>query len=264
MSEWLTGRVRPVTSTRFIADELEAYCPLRTYTPEVVYLSTFATTSPGGVRVAAAMERFGLPEGYILCPTHVGPHKNVGTLLRALGRAKRCGLEAGLVLTGSGTDCLGADPSGMPAYDTVLKQSIDDLNTAIEEEGLVTGRDIWPLGYVSDADMDALVRGASLVVAPSIYEAGSGPALDAWWLGTPVACSALPPVVEQMAFLGTDAVLFDPVDVEDMARALITGLTERERMKAAAVRSREAMTRYSWDDVARGYVGVFRRALEEG
>lgn len=256
--EWLTGRVQPIASTRFIAGELDAFYPVRTHAPAVVYLSTFAIHDPDPSEVAAVVAHFQLPECYVLCPTNVSPHKNVVSLLRAVGRVKRSGVDVRLVLTGSGTQLLGTGPIADPAYAAALKDSIDEPNTAIIEEGLVVGEDVWPLGYVTDAQMDALVRGAALVAAPSRYEAGSGPALDAWWLGTPVASSALPPVVEQMEFLGTEAVLFDPTDVGEMAEALTVALTDRQRTTAMAARSRTAMARYTWDDVAREYVRVFR------
>jgi alpha-1,3-rhamnosyl/mannosyltransferase len=261
MVEWLTGRVQPVTSTRFIADELDAYFPERMHEPEVVYLSAFAMRDPDPEEVAAVVAQFGLPGRYVLCPTNIAPHKNAISLLRAQGRMKRGGMEVRLVLTGSGTDCLDLDSSEGPECAAVIRQSIDELRAAIAEEDLVVGEDVWPLGYVTDAQMDALVRGAALVAAPSLYEAGSGPALDAWWLGTPVVSSALPSVVEQMEFLGTEAVLFDPTDVGAMVAALAVALTDRQRTMAMAARSRKAIARYTWDDVGSGYVRVFREAL---
>ena len=261
MVEWLSGRVQPVASTPFIANELNNYYPMRTHEPEVIYLSTFAIHDPSSSEVAAVTSSFGLSEGFVLCPTNIGPHKNVLSLLRAAGQMKRDGVTMPLVLTGSGTQCLGVDPSDDPLYQSIFKQAIDDLNAAIVDENLIVGEDIWSLGYVTDIQMDALVRGARLVVAPSRYEAGSGPALDAWWLGTPVASSALPPVVEQIEFLGTEAALFEPTDVDQMAAVLTKLLGDPERQSAMAECSREAIGRYSWNEVATGYLRVFREAI---
>jgi glycosyltransferase involved in cell wall biosynthesis len=264
MREWLCGRVQPITSTHFIADELNAFYPARTHAPQVVYLSTFAIHNPGPDEVASVRTHFGLPECYVVCPTNVGPHKNVISLLSAAGRMKRNGTVMPLVLTGSGTQCLGVDARRDPLYASIFKDTIDELNGAIEREGLAVGEDIWPVGYVTDAQMDALVRGAVLLVAPSRYEAGSGPALDAWWLGTPVASSALPPVLEQMAFLGTEAVLFEPDDVSGMTAALTQALADRDAMQAMAKRSRDAMAHHTWDKVAEEYIAIFRRAVAQG
>lgn len=262
MVEWLSGRVQPICSTPFIAGELESYYPERTNAPAIVYLSTFAVHDPDVQDVTAVMTEFGLPEGYVLCPTNIGPHKNLITLLRAAGMMKRAGTPLHLVLTGSGTQCLGTDPTGDPLYSFVFVEPIDRLNAALEEEGLVPGEDVWPLGYVTDEQMDALVKGAALVAAPSRYEAGSGPALDAWWLGTGVASSSIEPVLQQMAFLGTEALLFDPTDVTGLAEVLTTALDEPTMIREMVERSKRAIARYTWNDVAREYVTVFARTIE--
>ncbi len=262
MVEWLSGRVQPICSTPFIAGELESYYPERANAPAIVYLSTFAVHDPSAQDVAAVMAEFGLPEGYVLCPTNIGPHKNLITLLRAAGVMKRAGTPLCLVLTGSGTQCLGTDPTGDPLYSFVFVEPIDALNAALEQEGLVPGEDVWPLGYVTDEQMDALVKGAALVAAPSRYEAGSGPALDAWWLGTGVASSSIEPVLQQMSFLGTEALLFDPTDVTGLAEVLTSALAEPEMISEMVDRSKRAIARYTWDDVAREYVEVFARTIE--
>jgi len=260
MVEWLGGKVQPIASTRFIAQELDAFYPMRTNAPRVVYLSTFATSSPSPSEVNAVVGHFCLPPSYLLCPTNISPHKNLVRLLRAVGDLRRRGVDTNLVLTGSGTQCIGVDPTPDPLYATNFRVHIDEANEVVRQEGLSAGTTLFPLGYVTDAQMDALVKGADLVVAPSMYEAGSGPALDAWQIGTPVVSSALPSVIEQIQFLGTEAVLFDPQTVADMVESLGQAAANPELMGEMALRSRAAMSGYTWDDVANGYLEVFRKA----
>jgi glycosyltransferase involved in cell wall biosynthesis len=262
MVEWLQGRVQPICSTRFIANELDRYCPGRTNPPEITYLSTFAIHDPVAEVVGRTLQDFRLPEEFALCPTSVSQHKNLVSLLKAAGKLKRDGRSLALVLTGTGTQCLGTDPSRDPLYASVFREAIDDLNAVLSRESLVVGEDVWPLGYVADIEIDALTKGAAMVVAPSLYEAGSGPALDAWWLGTPVVTSSLEPVIEQMEFLGTEALLFEPTDVEGLAGCIASVLDDPERAADAARRSQEAIKRYSWDDVAREYARVFGVAID--
>lgn len=263
VSEWLTRGAYPVCSTPFIAEELEAFYPERVHAPSVVYLSTFALQQPDDAGIAAARAVFDLQGGFVLCPTNVGPHKNLVRMVRAFARARRAGFPLPLVFTGGGTQVIGRDPRDEWLYQTPLRVSIDAINEAVADEGLVLDRDFRSLGYVSDNHINALVAAATLVVAPSLYEAGTGPGLDAWSLGTPVAVSAIPPVLQQTAFLGTEAVLFDPEDEGDIAGALQGAVTSADEYAARAVRSREAMGRYGWTDVARGYVSVFRRVIDE-
>lgn len=264
LSTWLRGETYPVSSTRFIAGELDSYYPFRRHAPSVVYLSTFALHEPTPSEVEEVRGRHGIGERYMVCPTNISPHKNVKRLFEAAGMLKRSGKGIPLVLTGSGTQTLGSDPSGDPLYQTLYRPFIDEENEAADAAGLRRGEDLIALGYVSDADMDALIQGATLVVAPSLYEAGSGPALDAWQLGVPVASSSIPPVLEQIRFLGTEATLFDAERPDTIAEAIARILEGPEEAKAMTDRSRDAMAAYGWDDVAAGYLDVFEAAIAGG
>jgi hypothetical protein len=73
----------------------------------------------------------------------------------------------------------------------------------------------------------------------------------------------LEPVVEQLRFLGTEALLFEPTDVDEMAAVLAEALLHPEAAQAMAARSKQEMKRYTWDDVGRQYVRVFRLAIDE-
>jgi glycosyltransferase involved in cell wall biosynthesis len=260
--EWLRGPVQPMSSTRFIAQELERFYPGRSHAPEVVYLSSFALHDPDEGAVQEALSQLGVERPYVICPTNISPHKNLSGLLRAVGILKRRGQGFRLVVTGAGTRLLTADPHGDPLYATRFGPIADALNTIIDAEGLVRGVDLIALGYVSDSDMDALIKGAALVVAPSRYEAGSGPALDAWKLGTPVATSSIPPVLEQLGVLHTEAIVFDEDDPGAIARGIAEGLSEGESIKGMVARSKAAIDDYGWSDVAERYVAAFARAIE--
>jgi glycosyltransferase involved in cell wall biosynthesis len=260
LGEWLRGQVQPISSTCFIARELDACYPFRTNAPEVVRLSSFALTEPSERGVEAVRARFGLPRDYVVCPVNVSPHKNLALVLEAVGRLKEAGSPVALVVTGAGTDMLFVKSPGA-AEGSVVGAYLAELARLAERYDLRPGRDLWALGYVDDRAMDALISSATVVLAPSRYEAGSGPALDAWKLGTPVVSSALEPVEEQIDFLGTEAVLFDPEDADSLRRAMAAALADPEGMSAMAARSADAMARYTWTDVADGYVGVFERAI---
>jgi glycosyltransferase involved in cell wall biosynthesis len=204
--------------------------------------------------------KYSLPERYLICPTNTSPHKNLVTLFRAFGQMKRDGTSLPLVLTGWGTDDLNQLAQGsdalLAAYDAIFQ-----LHDVRQEEDLELGQDVFALGFVSDFEMDALIRGAEAVLAPSLYEAGSGPAIDAWKLGTLVISSNIPPVLEQIEFLHTEAFLFDPADASGIAETIDRALLDRSAAKLMVDTSRSAMDSYSWDRVADGYLRVFRNAV---
>ena len=257
MRGWLATSVQPVSSTQFIADELCHYYPDHVREPQVVFLSTFAVHDPSRAQVTSVQAKFSLPSGYLVCPSNTSPHKNLAGLLRALGKLKREGQRIPLVLTGFGTDDLNRLAAGNREL-RALYQATFDLHDVRIEEGLKLGEDVFALGFVSDLEMDALIRGASAVIAPSRYEAGSGPALDAWKLGTLVISSNIPPVLEQMEYLHTCAYLFDPDDPAQMADVILAAVADDEAASAMVIESLEGMAAYTWVDVASGYLEVFR------
>ena len=261
VTEWLGKNVHPVVSTPFIAEELECFYPERLHSPSVVFLSDFVVREPERSAVERVVADRNLTGGYLHCPTNVGPHKNVVRLIRAFGMLRSQGFGLPLVFTGGGTQMIGRDPENEWLYNTPLKASIDAINGAIRDTGLQLGSDFFSLGYVSDQEVDSLVSGATIVVAPSLYEAGTGPGLDAWRVGTAVAVSAIPPVIEQMSFLGTQAQLFDPEDEGDIAAAILALAEDPAKRDLMQAVSQVAMRRYTWKQVAEGYVRVFRRAI---
>jgi glycosyltransferase involved in cell wall biosynthesis len=78
---------------------------------------------------------------------------------------------------------------------------------------------ILRLDYVSFAALVTLIRGARAVVFPSLYEGFGLPVLEAMMLGTPVVASRESSVPE---IAGDAALLVDPYDTEQIARAITT------------------------------------------
>jgi glycosyltransferase involved in cell wall biosynthesis len=111
-------------------------------------------------------------------------------------------------------------------------------------------------GYVTDAQLDALIRGADLVVHPSLYEGFGLIVAEAMARGVPLAvanATALPETA------GDAAVLFDPADPGALAEAMREAMRRRDEL-AAAGRARAA--RMTWADAAAQTVAVYREAAE--
>ena len=252
---WISTSDVVVASSTFIGEEISTHYGEIAPDIRVIRLSTLLSGEPETQEVRAAIAAHGIPDDYVICPSNVAPHKNLSALLRAYSQVRSSGGPP-LVLIGSGTDVLsrGASSGIAPA-------NVPHLIDAFDDSGLVIGQDLFALGYVSDQAADALIAGARLLVAPSLYEAGSGPGLDAWALETPVAMSAIPPFEEHLAFLGVEADLFDPSQPDDIARTILAALGDDSRLHLMASRSREAMDHYTWSDVAMGYREAFESAI---
>lgn len=107
-------------------------------------------------------------------------------------------------------------------------------------------------GYLSDADLDRLLRGAAALVHPSLFEGFGLVVLEAMVRGVPVACSDVPSLRETA---GGAAVLFDPRDVEDIARGLHDVV---DRVAELGPAGTARASGFSWDRAARETVAVYR------
>jgi glycosyltransferase involved in cell wall biosynthesis len=249
---WLAMASRVVVSADFMRDELARFYPDVRTPVDVIRLTHFSITEPTEAEVRSTLSKFGLTAPFVICASNTSRHKNLEVVLRAAGQLKRRGISMRLVLAGYNTDHLGKYagahfPPNHPLFE------YQRLTGIMDSLGLVVGVDLYPLGYVSDMEIDALIRSASLVIAPSLYEAGSGPAVDAWSVGTSVAFSDIAPFREHLRFLGTEAYLFDPHDPDDVAKVLAVALRDPDGTKAMGERSQKAIARYTWEDVARSY-----------
>jgi glycosyltransferase involved in cell wall biosynthesis len=109
------------------------------------------------------------------------------------------------------------------------------------------------LGFVDDAQLAALYRGADLFAYPSLYEGFGLPVLEAMRCGTPVLTSnvsSLPEVAGEAA-LYVDPTTTDAIR-DGLARALGDASLRAELARAGLDRSRE----FSWSRCARESMGI--------
>jgi glycosyltransferase involved in cell wall biosynthesis len=141
----------------------------------------------------------------------------------------------------------------IPGYKTWYEQELEDH---VAKLGI--GDDVRLLGWVSEAEIEALYAVSRFFVFPSLYEGFGLPVLEAMQRGVPVACSdrsSLPEVA------GDAALLFDPESVEAIAGAmerLMSDADEAERLRRAGL---ERARRFTWDETARLTAESYERAL---
>ncbi|MDL2410612.1 glycosyltransferase family 1 protein [Rhizobium calliandrae] len=104
-------------------------------------------------------------------------------------------------------------------------------------------QDLVVLGHVTDSQLVSLYKATDLAIQPSLLEGFGLTALEAMTCGAPIIASntgALPEVI------GDEGLLFDPADVNDIARAMEHTLTHPEATKAVAERQRCRAQEFSW------------------
>ncbi|MEN6479184.1 MAG: glycosyltransferase family 1 protein [Anaerolineales bacterium] len=193
---------------------------------------------------AERLARFGLHSGYILAVGTIQPRKNLLVLLEAFAallRADRLPAEARLVLAGR---------AGWLSDETLARAQADDLR----EHVTITG-------YVTDAELAALYRGAMALAFPSLYEGFGLPVLEAMQCGVPVICSTSSSLPE-IAGSGADAaaLLVAPDDLPGWQTALDRVYHEPALRESLRARGRERAMAFSWERCARAVLAAIEEA----
>ncbi len=173
--------------------------------------------------IAAAKERIGVHQPYVLYVGSIEPRKNLKQLLTAWQRLGPAKDGVALVLVGT---------HGHVFRDPELASLADDVR---------------PTGFLPDNDLRALFTGCEAFVFPSIYEGFGLPVLEAMACGAPVVCSqstALPEVA------GDAAIAVDPLDAESIADGLGRVLADRELRRTLRERGLRRAAEFSWDQTA--------------
>jgi glycosyltransferase involved in cell wall biosynthesis len=257
MPEWLDRCARLVVSSEFIASEIACLYPAFAGKVRVVRLGIPGNSyCPSEADLASCRQRMGLPESFLMTAGWIAPHKNQRIIFQALGELRRRGVNIPLVCVGPNSDRLRPDAEGRRS------SHVEDVVQTAEGAGLQYGKDCLGLGYVDDADIACLYRLATALIVPSLYEAGSFPAIEAMLAGCPVICSRIPPLAEQVALVEGNAWLYEPQSFDALASVIEEILREPERARETARRASDIVPGvYSWDKAAKGYLSAFEEAL---
>lgn len=170
------------------------------------------------------------PGPYLLAVGDLRAKKNLGRLVEAFGRLRRDGLSHRLVLAG-------ADAGA---------------GAALRAPGVEL------TGYVDDARLDALIRGADALVHPSLYEGFGLVVVEAMARDCPVAAARATALPETA---GDAAHWFDPLDVGHMARAVREVLEDRALRSRLVEAGRARAGALSWARTAALTADVYRELL---
>lgn len=245
MPTWLS-KATPIVSTEFMRGELQKFYPEYAHKTHVVSVAPTSNVSVIDKKKAqdVVRERFGIKNNYVLCPTNIGSHKNIGALLSAFPILRKKGHDVLLVFAGSGTEV------------------ISGRSCSIGLELGCEPKDVLGLGYVTNEEIDSLIQCASIVVNPSLYEGGNVPGFDAWARGVPVAMSNIPTFLEHIAVHNVRAEIFNPRSPDDIAEKLDLILSNPGKAALDTQHSQRSISQFTWERTAEGYLKIFDEMLD--
>lgn len=181
--------------------------------------------------------RLGITRDFILCVSHLAPHKNLQRLIQGFELLwEQYGRREKLVLVG------------------IPWRSAGETMGIIERRAL-QGK-IVVTGWVEQKDLWTLYSAARLFVYPSLMEGFGLPVLEAMACGAPVAASNTSSIPE---VAGDAALLFDPLNVEAMAGAMGRVLNDPNLQAAMVKKGYQRIKDFSWETAAWETLEVFVR-----
>ncbi len=180
---------------------------------------------------------FRLPETFALYPAQTWKHKNHPRLLEAIASLRdRDGIIINLVCTGKRGDFWHA------------------LQKQVRHLGLVN--QVQFLGFVTPVEIRALYHLAQFIMYPSLFEGGGLPILEAFYEGTPVACSSVTSLPE---YAGDAALFFNPTSTESIANALKQMTTNSDLRAELTQRGNARIKQFTWERTAKMYRALYRK-----
>jgi glycosyltransferase involved in cell wall biosynthesis len=186
--------------------------------------------------IESTKQTYDLPDSFGFYPAQSWPHKNHERLVEAVAKLRdQRGLRVNIILTGKQND-------HWPAVTETIAQH--DLSDQITH-----------LGFVSTTELRSLYSLSTFTIIPTLFEAASLPMFEAWYEGSPVACSDVTSLPE---FAGDAAEIFDPSSTPDIADAIELLATDSGRRRELVQRGQERGSQFSWKKTAEKYVEVYK------
>jgi glycosyltransferase involved in cell wall biosynthesis len=181
--------------------------------------------------------KFGLPlqSRLLIYVGGFAPHKNLLRLLAAFSRAIETSAAADLHLVMVGD----ADGGG-------FHSAYEELTEKVKKTENLQDR-VHFAGYVCDEDLAALYSDSLALILPSLSEGFGLPALEAMSCGTPVLAAREGAVMEVAGAAGHS---FNPLDADDIARAIIAIASDTELLKKLRIHAKPETARNRWPRAA--------------
>jgi glycosyltransferase involved in cell wall biosynthesis len=177
---------------------------------------------------------------FILYPAQTWEHKNHITLIKAVEYIKeKFALNLHLICTGKKNEVF------FPVIEDYLEKS-------------QVADQIHFVDIIPETELYWLYKNCSLVVIPTLYEAGSFPLLEAMSLEVPVICSSVTSLPET---IGDLRFTFNPLDIPQMADLILQILNDIEFCTANIINSKNRIKVLKQIDSAHHLINIYKKVL---
>ena len=192
--------------------------------------------------VERILKKYNLPEKFLFYPAQFWFHKNHLRLVKAISEAQKNQNEKiNLVLAGS------------------AKTNYENYQNVMElAEKLGIKNQIFHLGYVSDAEIAALYKKSLAFIFPTLIGPTSIPPLEAMVLETPVLCSNLFSMPEQ---IGDAGLLFNPFDTQDIADKIHRVYANKKLRQELIYNGRKKAQEFNLTNYAKKWEDIIEQSL---
>ncbi len=183
-------------------------------------------SKPNKKEIKKTLDTYSLHKPYILSVGKIEPRKNLNRLVQAFLSLDQTDLD--LIIVGPH----GWENVGIPNHNKHIKY----------------------LGYVTDSELACLYSSCLFFVYPSVWEGFGYPVVEAMKLGAPVATSNTSSLGE---IANKSAVLFDPLKIEELKKALetlIKNSTLRAHLKIKGIQNSSSFT---WKNYYQKFIQEF-------
>jgi glycosyltransferase involved in cell wall biosynthesis len=203
--------------------------------PAAPVLSAYRT--PTSNQIEEFVNKNIVPKEFIFYPAQTFPHKNHIALLDALAILRdQYSIKISLISSGRRN-----------SFFPTIQKHIDTLHLADQ---------VRFLGFVDPVTLRCIYELCTCVVFPTKFEGWGLPLSEAFLSGKPVACSNIPPLIEQA---GDAALYFDGDNPSEIASAIYKLWTQPSLRVMLAERGLKNVARFDWTNIARIYRAHYRR-----
>ncbi len=233
---------RVIVSFQHVKDDIVKFYEIPAEKIDVCPLGMPALRLIDQSRFPEIKKKYRLPDKYLFYSANAWRHKNHIGLIRALKILhEKHGLKISLVCTGQKN----------PDFYPEIKGAIKSLNLS----GFVNFT-----GYIPEDDVRLLLKNATLVVIPTLYEAGSFPLMEAMIYEVPVICSNVTSLPDA---IGNKRFIFDPKDIGQVAEKAAMMLKDEKLIAENRENSRKRTKEGGWEKSVHCFVNTYQKAIKD-